>query len=549
MKGLIGAVAVLCLLAASASFAVGDTLPIARQVTAVSASRTAMSIARNVEVSRLAGLTHDSLARLTAMGSANGQTFGAGGGQVGIIGDAGLVASSAFSVPIRRATGLSAFTPGKLILGDQSDNSVFVVDPGTRQSAKLFSLSELNARGIQAAEVLKLGTLGGLAFDGKYIYAGMASGYSSSIFKIDPGTKSVVAQAWAPGPDPSAMQFVNGSLFVLDRQSVRRFDSNFALSQARVDVDVQDGRGLIVSGDSISILSPGARTIQRMKVNTLQLMQPSSVIQTLSPAAAAVLAAAMAPQNYAVLICGDCAESGYDEFWNDTVWMYKMLRAKGYPKERIFVLYAYGADYATSNPNYQMPGETVTDFAATPANVDMVFNGLANGDAAHGIPQMKSNDTLFIWTFDHGGGGPDNSYLCLWGGSMTDTHFADKANAIPCEKRAIFMQQCRSGGFIDNLSNAKTYISTACRGGENAHEADAEKESYGGRWYHHGEYNYYIISALGGKTCTGTVCNADTTGDGKCCSTEAHNWNVIHENQSETPQSNNSAVGLGFFLN
>lgn len=510
------------------------------------------SITQNVAAAKLAGITHDSLGQLTAMGSANGQTFGAGAGKVGMIGENGLVASSAFNVPITRASGLSAYTAGKLVVGDEANNSVFAVDLNSKQSTKLFTLGELNARGIQAASVLQNGKLGGLAFDGKFLYAGVKAGYSSSIFKIDPSTKQVVGHAYAPGPDPSAMQFVKGNLFVLEgsRQNVRRFDGNLKLANARTEVDSPDGRGLIVTDQGISILSPSKRTIERLKVDTTKLIQSSTITQMLDPVVVAVAAGVIsAPQKYAVLICGDVAESGFDEFWGDTVWMYKMLRAKGYTKENIYVLYGYGADYASPNPFYQVPGETVTDFSATTTNVNLVLDGLKNGNAARGIKKMKDNDSLFIWMFDHGGGGPTNSYLCLMNGTMSDTAFAAKANAIPYAKRAIFMQQCRSGGFIDNLQNSKSFVSSACRGSENAHQADTEKEQYNGKWYHHGEYNYYVISAFSGKTPTGANVNADANSSGKVSALEAHQWMVSKENQSEVPQVSGNSVGSGFYLN
>lgn len=507
--------------------------------------------AKIVSAARLSALTHSSLGALTAMGEAGGKVFGAGQGMVAVIGDAGVDASSKISVPLKNPSGLSAFTRGKLIVGDAADNSIYAVDVGTKRYQKLFSLNQLETGAVRGAMTLRSGRLAGLAFDGNFIYAGVAAGYSSSIFKIHPSTRKVVAHAWAPGPNPSAMQFYKGSLFVLeaDRKNIRRFDEAMQLSEARSDIAVSDGRGLIVRDDGVQVLSPSRRSIERLNIDVSRLVRSAPIHATISAAVAAAVVAAAMPQKYAVLICGDVAESGYDEFWNDTVWMYKTLKAKGYTKEHIYVLYGNGTDYASANPTYQAPGETVTDFAATLANVNMVLDGLKNGDPAHGIAQMKSTDTLFVWTFDHGGGGPTNSTLCLIGADITDTAFAAKLNAIPCEKRAIFMQQCRSGGFIDNLAGSTTFISTACAGGENAHPADTEVETVGGKTYHHGEYNYYIISAFAGAKPTGAAVNADTNGNGKCSAYEAHQWMTSHENRSETPQVSGTSVGSGFHLN
>jgi hypothetical protein len=551
MKTPVWLTAFCCLLAALCTGTTGTAaeLPLAKP--ALERAPTGVEpVGQGLAAARLASLQHDSLSRLTALGEANGQVFGAGSGVVAAIGDAGLDASTTIPVPAKRASGLSAFTPGQLIVGDAADSSIFAVDIAAKQATKLFTLKELNARGIRAATVLQDGELAGLAFDGKFIYAGVKAGYSSSIFKIDPSTKTVVGHGWAPGPNPSAMQFYKGSLFVLeaDRQAIRRLDSNLQLSLQQVDVPVQDGRGLVMSDQGAKVLSPGRKSIENIKFDT-GIMVQSRLIKDLvsSKVSAGAITAIMAPQKYAVLICGDVAESGFDEFWNDTVWLYKTLRQKGYTKERIYVLYGNGTDYASANPTYQMPGETVTDFSATAANVSMVFDGLKNGDAAHGIAQMKDNDTLFVWTFDHGSGGPTNSSLCLVGADMTDTDFAAKLNAVAYEKRAVFMQQCRSGGFIDNLSNPKTFISTACRGSENAHEADTEKEIVGGKTYHHGEYNYYLISAFSGATPTGSAVNAKGA-DGKCSAFEAHQWVATHENMPEVPQYNNQAIGDNFFL-
>jgi hypothetical protein len=82
---------------------------------------------------------------------------------------------------------------------------------------------------------------------------------------------------------------------------------------------------------------------------------------------------------------------------------------------------------------------------------------------------------------------------------------------------------------------------------ENAHRADVEQETYNGAKYHHGEYNYYVISALAGKTITGAVVNADSNGDGKISAREMHVFMAARENQPEHPQMWDSyEVGAAF---
>ena len=84
---------------------------------------------------------------------------------------------------------------------------------------------------------------------------------------------------------------------------------------------------------------------------------------------------------------------------------------------------------------------------------------------------------------------------------------------------------------------------------ENAHRADLEYETYNGVKYHHGEYNYYVISALAGKTIIGAAANADSSGDGKISAGEMHAFMAARENQPEHPQIWDSyGVGAAFLV-
>jgi len=63
----------------------------------------------------------------------------------------------------------------------------------------------------------------------------------------------------------------------------------------------------------------------------------------------------MAGTRYAVLISGDLAENGFDEFWNDVVLMRQMLLDNGFQDQNIFVLYGNGNDFF--DPNRPVPAE------------------------------------------------------------------------------------------------------------------------------------------------------------------------------------------------
>jgi hypothetical protein len=271
--------------------------------------------------------------------------------------------------------------------------------------------------------------------------------------------------------------------------------------------------------------------------------------------------------NYAVLIEGD-SPTGFDEFWNDTFLMYEILIDNGFDPDNIFVLYYNGTDHASANPRYQ-PGSPenshiagpITDYAATIANVTLVFNGLANVDPLNGIPQMTGNDFLFVWVFDHGGFDDTNSnwvhdpgeptYLGLVDGDIYATTFASLVDSISYSRRVFVMQQCHSGGFIPNLSNNNTVIITAA-GLENAYPADdsptTENEIVGGVTYRHGEFNYQMMNALHWLTPTRNPITAqDTNGNRSPSMFEVFNWVQTHESQIETPQYNDPG-GIGDFV-
>lgn len=510
---------------------------------------TAKSIVSNLKLGTIQNIQ---IGELNSFTEVEGKMFGAGKNTVVIIDDNGQIERT-IPTTIQSPT-ISAFKPGVMIIGDCGKNILYTLDINTEKVTELLRLSNIRERAsaqFPGAELLSDRPLGCVASDGNAVFVAVKAGFSSAIFKIDPSSQRILERGFATSPDPSAMLFQKGNLFVLDGKSrqLRRFSSNIKPSKTWTEVPVSDGKGLVIRGDEVMILSPVDKSIIKLRMDMSLLVQPAiSVTLTTTPVISVPIQVRQFPEKYAVLICGDIAENFWGEcFWNDTVWMYKTLLNAGYEPENIYVLYGYGSDYASANPNYQH-STTVTDFPATVNWVNKVFNGMKNGDAANGIKKMRDVDTLFVWTFDHGGGG-NPAYLCLWGGAIYDSDFATKLNAIPYAKRAIFMQQCRSGGFIDNLQNNKTMISTACLSTQDAYPANTENESYGGKTYSHGEYNYYIICALSRLNPTGGSVNADENSNGKISAREAHNWESSHENLAEIPQvSDTAGIGLNFHI-
>lgn len=263
-------------------------------------------------------------------------------------------------------------------------------------------------------------------------------------------------------------------------------------------------------------------------------------------------------EKYAVLITGDMAaknipteiqwNGGKDNpnlaFWNDTYLMWELLLEKGYTAENIIVLFGDGYDYQPTwiAPRYtpqRLGYDFVTDYSATRANVDMVFNGLANGN--NGFAKLTEDDFLAVWVFDHGWWNENpadpKAYICLLGNDkIWDYELAALTNQINCNKKVFMMQQCSSGGFINDLENGNTIVSTAVTIEYSAtavddqfwddidyfhdpdpgtHYSSEEIEFWAnkavdslapdGNSYIHGEYNLHLFNALRGKTPKNTT--------------------------------------------
>lgn len=495
-------------------------------------------------------LTTPPLVTVTDVG---GQMVGAGANVIVTIGEDGKPQRT-FPTKIGRPS-ISPHGTGALVVGNLADKTVSTFDLKTGAVTELLKLRDVKDPATNAfpgRHVLDDGALASVASDGSNVFVAIEAGFSSAIFKVDPKTKQIVERAWATAPDPQAMVFANGGLFVLvgEGKQVRRFTEKLERSLDNIDLP-SPVKGLGVRNGEIRGLLPASPQVQRITVDAKELSRHGIVakLDKVNPVQVPFRQIKPPPINfpkrYAVLITGDLAENFSGEcFWNDTVWMYKSLIANGYDPDDIFVLYGDGVDYVSANPAYRHP-TPVSRFAATTTNVNTVLNGLKNGDPMRGIPKMDDNDTLFVWTFDHGGRtSSGESTLCLRNGWIGADAFAAKLNALAYQSRAVFMQQCYSGGFINPLKNAKTFISTAAKADEVARPADTENETYAGKVYTHGEFNYHITSALDRRSPTGASVNADYNWDTFVSAFEMHKWNVAKESRPETPQSNDMG-GIG----
>jgi len=241
----------------------------------------------------------------------------------------------------------------------------------------------------------------------------------------------------------------------------------------------------------------------------------------------------------AVLVSGGYnASSNYSRYWNDLQFIYKALKEKyQYTDSEIIVLYANG----THSPNADFDGDGTDDidYAATKANLTTAMKQAAL--------HITENGKFFFYSTNHGGDDPgdNNSNLTLWGESIKDSDFAALTKNIKCAHAIYVLEQCFSGGMIDDLLKAQTYpcnspkvcVMSAARHDEPSWSCDTEGQ--------YDEYVYYWTSAVFGKTPTGTPVNADTNGDGAVSMTEAHEYAKKQDSRNEHPMIGSCVTDAG----
>lgn len=271
----------------------------------------------------------------------------------------------------------------------------------------------------------------------------------------------------------------------------------------------------------LQALNPAAEhQMQIIQRNRTSLKEVPSLSRFVIPARA----------KYAVLLSGGWdASHNYSRYWNDLSFIYSTLKRKyGYTDDEIIVLFANG----THLPNGDLDGDGKDDikYAATKANLSLVFDTVAK--------YLREDGKFFFYSTNHGGqgSGPQDAVLYLWGDWITDADFATLSKKIVAKESIYVMEQCFSGGMMDNLLAAASHpctkpslcAMTAANSSEPSWAADSEGD--------YDEYVYHWVSAINGRTPSGTPVNADTNGDGIVSMSEAHAYALSHDNQNEHPQ-------------
>ena len=264
----------------------------------------------------------------------------------------------------------------------------------------------------------------------------------------------------------------------------------------------------------------------------------------------------------------------FDELWNDCALWYQLMYdrpAIAHDTNRIHMLWGRGSDYYRRGVRYDPAWidtvlEHLTNDSACLFTVESCFSALAR-------ESLAADDTLFCYTWGHGGlntNSPKTAWYSsikvrpvIWqNGGYVGTDLWDTAFARMCDpilsQRVFIMQQCRGGGFIDDLGDDRTIMVCAASAKKKAYSCDNESlngsplpehettfvvnppnDTIDTVPWHHCEFSFHIMNALRGTTIwpyeNPDKVRADTSGDSLVSWYEAFRYNEQHNTTDPDP--------------
>jgi hypothetical protein len=211
---------------------------------------------------------------------------------------------------------------------------------------------------------------------------------------------------------------------------------------------------------------------------------------------------------YAVLI----GTTQQPTFWYDISMIYNtLIDVYGYTKENIYVHFWDGTGGIWNSNDLDGPPTTDDiDYTAYLERIDTTFKNLT-GEWSNdpNIPELDPDDQLFVHIDGHGytyNLTIKGSYLFLPNDQLLfDSTLARYLKDIKCSQIIVTMQQCYSGGFIDDLTDYENfnvkcknrYIASASDYNETARsEIHIVGVAPGIPVYVYGEFDFYLFSAL-----------------------------------------------------
>ncbi len=189
---------------------------------------------------------------------------------------------------------------------------------------------------------------------------------------------------------------------------------------------------------------------EAQRPNTIEMLpNPNATINSLPPN----------PHMYAVII------NGYDgdRYWRDVSSIFHtLINVYGYTKENIFVHYDLG--YAALGNDLDGDELGDIDYNAYKTSIQKTFQELAGEtNTIPEIPELGPDDQLFVYVTDHGDVSGGHSYIYLpLGQQLFDHEMANWVKNIKCAQMIYVMEQCYSGGFVDDIMDFTTY-NVACK--------------------------------------------------------------------------------------
>ena len=273
---------------------------------------------------------------------------------------------------------------------------------------------------------------------------------------------------------------------------------------------------------------------------------------------------ANAENMYAWIISGGANQgNNHTRYYGDVQFIYNVL-AHDYliPDDHIIICFSDGLNPApdlsnglNSNPDFDNDGDSDIIYAATTSGVTSGYTDIN--------AMVGADDHLFIYTTDHGGPGkggfdtPPEVILNLWNATLNDDTFKGYMDSFSAMSIHVVMEQCNSGGFLEEVINAgatqpRTFASAA----------NASESSWAGATYpEYDEYVYYWTGAVhgsippsGGPGPGALPGDPDMNGDGSVsmyeAATRAEEWDTYAQSGQEHPMWDDTPDSCGddYFL-
>jgi hypothetical protein len=262
---------------------------------------------------------------------------------------------------------------------------------------------------------------------------------------------------------------------------------------------------------------------------------------------------------YAWIISGGAdAGNNHIRYYGDVQFIYNVL-ARDYliPDDHIIVCFADGLNPApdqsggiNSNPDFDNDGDSDIVYDATTAGVTSGFNAVN--------AMVGPDDHLFIYTTDHGNSGkggfdnPPEVILNLWGSTLDDDTFEAYMGSFSAMSIHVVMEQCFSGGFLEEVINAGATQPRTFASSSNS----AEYSWAGATYPEYDEYVYYWTGAMHGTVPPTTSLpggalpgNPDMNSDGFVSMyeafTRAKEWDTYAQSGQEHPQWDDTPDSCG----